>query len=38
MVLLPKLSARWRQLRACLEKYKGKFDRNQPRKPDPRNW
>jgi hypothetical protein len=38
MVLLPGFSVRWRHLRACMGKYKGKLDRNQPRKPDPRNW
>jgi antitoxin VapB len=38
IVLLPKLSARWRHVRACLGKYKGEFDRKQPLKPDPRDW
>jgi antitoxin VapB len=38
IVLLPKVAARWRHVRACLGKFKGEFARNQPLKPDQRDW
>ncbi len=38
IVLLPKLSARWRHVRACLGKFKGELSGNQPPKPDQRDW
>ncbi len=38
IVLLPKTSARWRHVRACLGKFKGELEREQPSKPDQRDW
>jgi antitoxin VapB len=38
IVLLPKSSIRWRHVRACLGKFKGEFERNQPVQPDQRDW
>ncbi|MCD6705710.1 MAG: type II toxin-antitoxin system VapB family antitoxin [Thiobacillus sp.] len=38
IVLLPKSSTRWRHVRACLGKFKGELERNQPAQPDRRDW
>jgi antitoxin VapB len=38
IVLLPKSSTRWRHVRACLGKFKGELERNQPTQPDQRDW
>ena len=38
IVLLPKSSIRWRHVRACLGKFKGEFERNQPAESDQRDW
>jgi antitoxin VapB len=38
IVLLPRLSTRWRHVRACLGKFKGELERNQTSRPDKRAW
>lgn len=38
VVLIPKQSKRWQHVRACLGKFKGEFERNQPPAADERDW
>lgn len=38
VVLIPKPSKRWQHVRACVGKFKGEFERNQPEAADKRDW
>jgi antitoxin VapB len=38
VVLLPKPAPRWRHVMACLGRFKGELERNQPAAFDQRNW
>lgn len=38
IVLIPKKAGRWQHVKACLGKFKGSFERNQPEGFDTRDW
>lgn len=38
VVLIPKASKRWQHVRACIGKFKGEFERNQPSLAEARDW